>query len=556
MIKNLLSNLSIRSKLHMQIGLAFLGMSLMIFISLSVLHTNLLEDRKMKTRHLVEAAHSILNHFEARVSAGELLEHEAKAAAIVAIKSMRYDENEYFWLNDMRPTMIMHPLKPQLDGKDLTSFEDPAGKRLFVEFTQLVRKKGAGFVPYLWPKPGSEEPVAKISYVKGFQAWGWVIGSGIYVDDISAIFWEITSWEIGISLVLALFIMGISARINHSIINPIKALREVMSKVIDNGDFSQRVEFRSSNELGLMSTNFNSMLDKIQAFVDGIYCTSQRLTESAQQMSIVSGETKHNTLQQRTDTEMVATAMNQMSASVQEISINAVRASEETAHANQTSNEGASIAKSATQSIGSLAIEVENASQVIHRLESDAADIGSVLDVIRGIAEQTNLLALNAAIEAARAGEQGRGFAVVADEVRTLAQRTQESTQEIQAMIETVQQATCEAVQVMEKGRNQTLNSVAQTEEIGRVLESIVAAVAEINDINLQIASATEEQSAVSKEINGKISNISQLAGETSTGAENTSVASQDSLQLANDLEDMAKQLTAGKAITKTSAQR
>lgn len=543
-MKNPLGNLTVQSKLWLQIGLAVLGMTLIALTTLSSLHGVLLDDRKIKTQHVVETAYGLLEHFKQKVVTGELSEMAAKQAAIDAIKGMRYGANDYFWINDLQPRMIMHPFKPQLDGKDLSGVKDPHGKRLFIEMVNLVRADNAGFVSYLWPKPGADKPLEKISYVKGFQPWGWVIGSGVYIDDVSAIFWSQSKWVIGISVCMTLLILVVALLINRSIVRPIELLRGVMSDVIEQGDFSHRVDSNSSDELGQLATNFNKMLDKIQSFLERILSTSRQLTESADRMSAVSGGTKQNALQQRSDTEQVATAMNQMSASVQEVSRNAVMAAEAARRADQTSSEGATIVKTAIQSIDSLAAEVENASQVIHRLESDAASIGSVLDVIRGIAEQTNLLALNAAIEAARAGEQGRGFAVVADEVRTLAQRTQESTQEIQAMIETVQGATREAVKVMEKGRSQTLTSVAQTEEIGKALESIVAAVHEINELNVQIASATEEQSAVSEEINGSIINIRQLAGQTSEGAESTADSSNESLRLANELQELAKQLT------------
>lgn len=154
------------------------------------IHDHVYEEKQTKTRHLVETVYGVLEYFNAQEKTGGLNRKEAQTAALGLIRQLRYENMEYFWINDMQPTMIMHPYKPQLDGKDLSNVKDPAGKRLFVEFVDKVRQEGAGYVNYMWPKPGRNDPVSKTSYVKGFHPWGWIIGSGIYLDDLEATFAE------------------------------------------------------------------------------------------------------------------------------------------------------------------------------------------------------------------------------------------------------------------------------------------------------------------------------------------------------------------------------
>ena len=183
-----LTNLKIGLRLQLIVALSILGMLILQAADLMQIRNELIEDRKVKTRHLVESAHSLIASFDAQAKAGAISEAEAKNAAKAAIKALRYDEKEYFWINDMTPRMVMHPYKPALDGKDLSGFKDPAGKHLFVEFANTVKAEGAGFVDYKWPKPGAEQPVDKISYVAGYKPWGWIVGSGIYLDDVETIF--------------------------------------------------------------------------------------------------------------------------------------------------------------------------------------------------------------------------------------------------------------------------------------------------------------------------------------------------------------------------------
>ncbi|MCU7922437.1 MAG: methyl-accepting chemotaxis protein, partial [Candidatus Thiodiazotropha sp. (ex Dulcina madagascariensis)] len=267
-----------------------------------------------------------------------------------------------------------------------------------------------------------------------------------------------------------------------------------------------------------------------------------QLASAAEETSVVTAQTTAGINQQHTETDQIATAINQMNATVHDVAQNAVHAAEATRNADASSEEGKKVVDKTIEAINQLATEVEQAAKVIHELEQETENIGSVLDVIKSIAEQTNLLALNAAIEAARAGEQGRGFAVVADEVRTLAGRTQQSTQEIEEMISRLQTGANKAVQVMETGKTKTLVGVEQAAAAGKALETINAAVESINNMNTQIASAAEEQSSVTEEINRNITNISQVAEQTSSGAAQTAQASDDLARLAEQLKGLVAQ--------------
>jgi methyl-accepting chemotaxis protein len=266
-----------------------------------------------------------------------------------------------------------------------------------------------------------------------------------------------------------------------------------------------------------------------------------QLASAAEETSAVTTQTNAGISQQLSETSQVATAMNEMSATVQDVARNAVEAATAAKDADVTFDEGKKVVDRVISAIGELAGEVESAANVIQQLEEESRNIGSVLDVIKSIAEQTNLLALNAAIEAARAGEQGRGFAVVADEVRTLAGRTQESTQEIEEMISRLQSGTDNAVKVMESGKEITQVGVDQAAAAGEALQTINAAVEQISGMNTQIASAAEEQSAVAEEINRSIVSINEVAEQSSIGAQQTAAASDDLAKLAEQLKALVE---------------
>ncbi len=348
------------------------------------------------------------------------------------------------------------------------------------------------------------------------------------------------------NLVLGLAILGVVigalggvlmiALVTRPLCNTVNAMQDIAH---GEGDLTRRLKVRGKDEIAALSEAFNNFVEKVQNMVRQVAGSTSQLAAAAEEMSLVTNETSSGVQRQRSETEQVATAMNEMTATVQEVANHAESAAEAAVQADNQAKEGGEVVQGTITAIERLADEVEKAAGVIHRLEQDSDEIGSVLEVIRGIAEQTNLLALNAAIEAARAGEQGRGFAVVADEVRSLASRTQASTEEIQQMIERLQSGARDAVNVMEEGRSMAKNSVEQAAHAGESLHSITTAVNEITTMNTQIAEAARQQEQVAEEINQNVSNISLVAEETDNGTTQLASASSDLARLSGELQSL-----------------
>ena len=333
---------------------------------------------------------------------------------------------------------------------------------------------------------------------------------------------------------------------SYLVINvPIRNLVERTKDIAEGqADLTRRLEAMPNTELGELAHWFNAFMARLQSIVTKVTDSAREVSGATAQMRGISQETLDGVLRQQLETDTVATAMNEMNATVHEVAKSAANAAEAADSADQAASTGQAVVTDTIAVIDTLASDVENAALAIHAVEEESDKIGTVLGVIKGIAEQTNLLALNAAIEAARAGEQGRGFAVVADEVRTLANRSGQSTVEIHEMIDRLQQGAANAVQVMNVSRDRAREAVKQAEVAGESLQAITAAVDRIDVMNAQIASAAEEQSAVADEINRNIVNISDVASATSQGAEQTASTSGDLARQAEHLDSLMRQFT------------
>ena len=353
------------------------------------------------------------------------------------------------------------------------------------------------------------------------------------IDDVE------TTWSFVATLVVIGMILGVGAAVFISaiVVNPLNRAVHAMQDIANgDGDLTHRLEVNGNDEVAHLGMAFNSFVDHLQETITKVARGTEKLASASAQVSQITTDTSGDVLQQRQETEQVATAMTEMTVTLEQVIQNTDLAAKAANSANEQAQSGTQVVNKTIESIEILAAEVEKGADVIQGLEKDSNQIGTVVEVIQSIAEQTNLLALNAAIEAARAGEQGRGFAVVADEVRTLASRTQASTQEIKEMIEKLQSGARRAAAVMDTGRDNARNSVESVANAGNALISITDAVKEITKMNAQIANASRQQGEVSREINQNIVNITQVAERTADGTDKLASASSDLADLSSEL--------------------
>jgi len=478
-----------------------------LFYILPYMERQLMNEKIEATKGVVETAASLVESHLQDAKDGKITAEEAKARALENIKDLRYHGNEYFWINDLEPKMLMHGVKPELNGKNVADIKDPRGKQIFVEFAKVAKEKEAGIVEYQWAKPGATQPVDKVSYVKLIKGTDWVVGSGIYVDDVKAgvakMRWQILGGTLLLAVAIFAFAWIVARKIKEALDKAIS-----VSEQIAAGDLTVKIEVDSQDETGHLLASLKEMNEGLARIVGEVRTGADSIATATEQIAAGNADLSQRTEEQASALEETASSMEELTSTVKQNADNAQQA-------NQLAISASGVAVKGGDVINKVVCTMQS-------ITDSSRKISDIIGVIDGIAFQTNILALNAAVEAARAGEQGRGFAVVAAEVRSLAQRSAAAAKEIKTLIE-------DSVGKVQDGSR-------LVEEAGHTTQEIVTSIKRVTDIMAEISAASLEQSSGIEQVNTAITQMDDVTQQNAALVEQAAAA-------AESLEEQAQQL-------------
>jgi methyl-accepting chemotaxis protein len=564
---------SVGAKIYAIIALCFITFIAIDTYQMWSAKVSLESQRRSEIKHLTEVAHAAVQEEYAASQAGTISAEEAKARAAARVSGLRYGDNDYFWINDFHPRMVMHPIKPELNGQDLTNFKDPNGKAIFVEFTGVASRQGQGFVEYEWPRPGQSQPVPKISYVAAFQPWGWVIGSGAYLDDIHAQVWAQARQGLWV-LLLGLIVCGavsfiIVRNLSRAVMSIASVIGELargnfgmeipgggradeigkMSRAVQRMTANLRVTANAASTIaqGDLSTDVKPLCDKdvlgiaMRGMLANLRATAKvaasiaqgdlsadvkplsdkdtlglALRDMVEKLRAIVGESLEAANSVSSGSQHLSAGAQELSAGASEQAASAEQASasmeEMAANVKQNADNAGQTQKIAQRS----SRDAEASGTAVNRAVNAMRTIAEKITFVQEIARQTDLLALNAAVEAARAGEHGRGFAVVASEVRKLAERSQTAAAEIGSL---------------------SGDTMKVAQEAGEMLAKLVPDIKKTADLVEEISAACREQDIGADQMNQAIQQLDKVIQQNAAAAEEIASTSEELSEQAEKLQ-------------------
>jgi methyl-accepting chemotaxis protein len=495
-----MKSLSIVSKLRLLAAVSTAILVITSLYQLNLSYQNSRSGRELAVRQAVEVAHSVLTWAHGLEKEGSWTREHAQEMARQALKGARYSGDEYFWLQDTKARVVMHPFKPEFDGTDGSNVKDPSGIPIFVVSAQRASQPdGGGMFEYEWPKPGKNKPAPKISYVKAFAPWGWVVGSGVYADDLWDSFLS-SLVRTSIVVVLALLVNLLMVRNVYRTVSVglNRAIR--VARSISQQDLTQEIVVEGSDEISELLSAMKSMSDDLIDTLLTMRQATEQLAQASEQIASGNADLSSRTESTAANLEETAASMEQLTSSV--------------AHNAQSAHGAADRATMASQVAAKGGHAVSQVVDTMEGITESSRRIADIIGVIDSIAFQTNILALNAAVEAARAGEQGRGFAVVASEVRNLASRSAAAAQEIKTLI----QASVDQVQA----------GASQVKTAGQTMDLVVGAVQEVHELLHEISTATNEQNNGIAQVNIAVAELDRMTQQNAALVEESAAAAEN----------------------------
>jgi len=539
----ILNALRVSTRMQLLVGLTLVGLLILCVTALLHIKSSMLEDRKVKTRNLIESALGVLTYHQKLAADGKLSLEDAKKSATEVLRAQRYDATNYFFILDNTHRYVLIPPKPENEGKDVSEMKDARGKFLVKEIV-ATGQAGGGFIEYWFPKAGQQEAEPKLGYIGQFAPWGWAIGTGIYIDDIDTEFKRGAVLLGGISLGLLVLLSFVGWLIGTSVLRQLGGEPEAATAIMERVAGGDLRAINTHTSPGSLLYALDSMVSSLRHLIQEINGDANRLVDNATRIAKDSDDVARAAEQQADATSAMASAIEELTVSSSHISDSARETSHDSNQAVSLAGQGSERVQRASQAIQKISNTVSDASTRIRALEERAKQISSIANVIKDIAGQTNLLALNAAIEAARAGEQGRGFAVVADEVRKLAERTSSATTEIEQMIVGIQTDTVGAVGAMDAALPEVHEGVELAASASESLQAIESGARRTLERIGQVADATKEQSAASTSIAQRVEQIANMVEETTATIRDTSATAHQLEDIANNLKQQVGKFT------------